>query len=158
MAMLPATRGFAFKRWLLRRAGASVGNNVRICSSARFGLTGRLEIGEGTWLGHEFLLVGGDAEVSIGRDCDIAPRVTFAMGSHELMEGGNRAAGAGFSEPILVGEGCWIGTGATLLGGTSIGKASVVAAGALVRGDFSDRVLIGGVPAPVIRKPDRKAS
>lgn len=157
MLMLPPTRGFLLKRLLLRMCGAKIGRNVRICSSARFSLTGSLLVGEGTWLGHDLLLVGGDAPVKIGRLCDIAPRVTIVTGSHELMVGGEKAAGTGFSESVSIGDGCWIGTGVTILGGTVIGKASMIAAGAVVRGDFPDRVLIGGVPGRVLRKLETEA-
>src|SRR5437588_481791 len=63
---LPPTRCFRIKRDLLRWAGAEVGENVQIVSSARFFLTGRLRIGDGTWIGHEVLMVGGEADVTIG--------------------------------------------------------------------------------------------
>lgn len=137
---------------MLRMCGASIGRDVRICSSARFSLSGPLSVGDGTWLGHDLLLVGGDAPVSIGRQCDIAPRVMIVTGSHELSLGGEKAAGAGFSESVSIGDGCWIGAGVTILGGTNIGEASMVAAGAVVRGNFPERVLIGGVPARVLRQ------
>lgn len=82
--LLPATRLFGLKRWLLRLAGAKVGNNVRCASSARFQLTGPLQIGADTWIGHEVLVVGGDAPVEIGACCDIAPRVLIATGTHQI--------------------------------------------------------------------------
>jgi len=148
---LPATRFFGLKRWLLRVAGARVGDGVRCASSARFQLTGELSIGSETWIGHDVLVVGGGSPVSIGRNCDIAPRVTLATGSHQIDPLGARVAGEGYSLPIVIGDGCWICAGATILGGTIIGSHSIVAAGAVVKGHFPPKSMIGGVPARVIR-------
>lgn len=131
-------------------AGAHVAGQAKITSSAKFLIGGRLDIGEETWIGHEVLFVGGISDVRIGKQCDIAPRVVFATGSHEIRADEVKAAGVGFSSPIEIGDGCWIGVGATILGGTKIGKTSIVAAGAVVRGDFPSGVVIGGVPARVI--------
>lgn len=148
---IPLTRLFRLKRVLLCWAGAALGDNVRIVSSAVFSLTGALEIGEDTWVGHRVLVVGGDARVSVGNYCDIAPAVTLVTGSHNILDNGLRVAGQGYSLPITIGNGCWVCAGAVILGGTSIGEKSVVAAGAVVKGDFPPRSLIGGVPARVLR-------
>lgn len=152
--MLPATRAFGCKRWMLRLAGGKIEADVRIASSARFQLSGGLHIGVDTWIGHDVLVVGGDAPVEIGVRCDIAPRVTIATGTHRIDPDGPRVAGKGYSLPVKIGDGCWIGTGAIILGGTVIGEHSIVAAGAVVRGQFPARSLIGGVPARVIQSID----
>jgi acetyltransferase-like isoleucine patch superfamily enzyme len=55
-------------------------------------------------------------------------------------------------EPIRIGAGSWIGHGAMILGGTTLGRNVVVAAGSVVRGEFEDRAVIGGVPAKVLRR------
>jgi len=46
----------------------------------------------------------------------------------------------------------WIGMDCTILGGVSIGNGSVVAAGSVVTKSIPDNVLVGGVPARVIKK------
>jgi acetyltransferase-like isoleucine patch superfamily enzyme len=148
---LPQTRLFGLKRWLLRWAGVAVADNVRVVSSARIMIGGTLSIGTDTWVGHEVLIVGGGAAIEIGDYCDIAPRVTFLTGSHEIDRHGLHIAGKGYSLPILVENGCWICAGATILGGTRIGARSIVAAGAVVKGDFPAGSLIGGVPARTLR-------
>lgn len=151
---VPQTRNFGFKRWLLRLAGANLGEGVKCVSSARFQLQGDLNIGADTWVGHEVLVVGGGASVSIGKNCDLAPRVSVATGTHRIDPAGSRVAGAGYSLPVQIGDGCWIGTGAIILGGTTIGANCIIAAGAVVKGEFPARTLIGGVPARVIRSID----
>jgi acetyltransferase-like isoleucine patch superfamily enzyme len=143
MIFMPSTRCFSLKRALLRWAGANVGSTVRIVSSARFYLTGNLVIGADTWI----LIVGGDAEVVIGSKVDIAPRVTLVTGSHEKFTTSDRAAGRGYSLPITIENGVWLGASSTVLAGVTVGQCSVVAAGAVVSHDVPTGCLFGGVPA-----------
>lgn len=55
-------------------------------------------------------------------------------------------------EPVRIGSGSWLGHGAVILPGTTIGRNVVVAAGSVVRGTIEDHAVIGGVPARVIRR------
>lgn len=55
---------------------------------------------------------------------------------------------------VTLADNVWIGDRVTILKGTSIGENSVVAAGAVVSGEFPANVVIGGVPARVIREID----
>ena len=52
---------------------------------------------------------------------------------------------------IIIGNDCWIGRGATILGGVTIGDGCVIAAGSVVTKSFPDNVIIGGVPAKIIK-------
>lgn len=56
------------------------------------------------------------------------------------------------SSPILIEDNVWIGTNVVILKGVRIGKGSVVAAGAVVTKDIPSNVLVGGVPAKIIRE------
>lgn len=53
---------------------------------------------------------------------------------------------------MRIGNNCWIGAKTTILDGTIIGNHCVVAAGAVVKGIFPDNVIIGGVPARIIKE------
>lgn len=152
--LLPLTRLFGLKAMLLRFAGVSVGGNVRVASSARFYVGGAFSIGENSWIGEDVLVTGGDAAIVIGRNCDIGPRVTIVSGSHRLWEMPDRAAGAGVSLPIRVGDGVWIGAGATILGGVRIGDCAMIAAGAVVTADVPANMMVAGIPARVVRARD----
>ena len=152
MSLIPPTRAFALKRALLRWAGADVGKNVRIVSSARFYLGGKLSIGDDTWIGHEVLIVGGEADVAIGARVNIAPRVTLVTGSHELFTSPTSAAGAGQSKQIVIRDGVWIGCGVTIIGGTTLGTCCVVGAGALVNQSVESKTLVAGVPARFVKR------
>jgi len=52
---------------------------------------------------------------------------------------------------IYIGDNVWIGAKATFLDGSQVGNNSIVAAGAIVASKFPDNVLIGGVPAKIIK-------
>lgn len=146
---------FPLKRALLRWAGATVGHNVRVVTSAKFHLTGALTIGDNTWIGHDVMIIGGDAPVLIGKDVDIAPRVLLVTGTHEPFGLPGKAAGAGSSRPITIEDGAWLGASATVIGGVKIGSQSIIAAGALVRNDVTSKVVVAGVPARMIYAKDK---
>lgn len=55
---------------------------------------------------------------------------------------------------VILKEGCYIGANATILCGVTIGKCSVVGAGAVVTCDVPDYTVVGGVPAKIIKKLD----
>ena len=144
--LLPETRLFALKRSIYRLCGVKVGPGVRICSSALFLGPGRLTIGRNTWVGHQVMIVTGSS-VTIGEEVDIAPRVFIGTGTHEkgTME---KAAGPGAQRSIVIGDGCWIGTGSLVLPGTELAPVTTVGAGAVVtQGTEAPRTTIVGNPA-----------
>lgn len=58
----------------------------------------------------------------------------------------------GVHQPVVVGAGSWVGHGAIILPGTTIGRNVVVAAGSVVRGTVEDYAVVGGAPARVLRR------
>ena len=52
---------------------------------------------------------------------------------------------------VRIGSGSWLGANVVILPGTVLGRNTTVAAGAVVRGEFPDHVVLGGVPAKVLR-------
>lgn len=127
MNFIPATKLFKLKSYLLRWCGAIVGENVRIVSSAKFYTSGSLQIGDNTWLGHEVLISGGSANISIGMNCDIAPRVSIISGTHKINRiGEKKIAGEGYSKSIVIGDGCWLCANSLVLGGAKIGKNCIL--------------------------------
>ena len=57
-------------------------------------------------------------------------------------------------DPVVVGDGSWIGAGAVILPGTRLGRNTVVGAGSVVRGTFPDHAVLAGIPAKVVRRYD----
>lgn len=54
--------------------------------------------------------------------------------------------------PVRIGSGSWLGHGAIVLPGTTIGRHVVVAAGSVVRGNVPDHAVVAGAPARVVRR------
>lgn len=149
---LPETRAFGIKRILYRWAGATVGKNVRICSSVRILGAGNLEIGDNTWIGHETLIVAS-SNIKIGKDVDIAPRVFIGTGTHIIDINSPNVAGEGISKDIKIGDGCWLCVNTSILPGVEIGKKSIVGAGAVVTKSFvEESIIIAGIPAKELKR------
>lgn len=151
-ACLPVFKFYKLKIGWLANAGIKAGSGARVNGHTQFYGDGSLEIGKDTWVGpgcHFYM--NEEAPIILGANCDIAPEVSFITGSHEIGDE-TRRAGPGTAAPILIEDGCWIGARVTILGGTHIGKSSIVAAGALVNEDIPENCLAAGVPARVIKK------
>jgi len=54
--------------------------------------------------------------------------------------------------PIIIGEGCFLGTNSIILKGTTLGKNCVVGAGSVVSGNWPDNSIIAGNPAKLIKE------
>ncbi len=61
-----------------------------------------------------------------------------------------------YSAPITIEENCWICSSATICGGVTVGKNSIVAAGAVVTRDVPPNSIVAGVPAKVVREIDEE--
>lgn len=147
---IPETRFFSFKRVLYRMAGAGIGKNVRICSSVKILGNGKLTVGDNTWIGHETLIICS-SRVTIGSNVDIAPRVYIGTGTHEISLDSPGIAGEGVSKDVIIGSGCWMGVGSVILPGVELGSKCLVAAGAVVSKSYESNVMLGGVPAKMIK-------
>ena len=79
----------------------------------------------------------------------IGPMVVLATLNHEQNP---EYRGDLFPKPIHIGKNVWIGANATVLPGVTIGDGAIVAAGAVVAKDVLPGVIVGGVPAKIIKK------
>lgn len=90
------------------------------------------------------------AEIRLGERVMIGPKVTFITSGHPVDPAERRLYLTG--APIDVAENVWIGAGATILPGVSIGCDAVVAAGAIVADDVPAASLVAGTKATVRRR------
>jgi serine acetyltransferase len=140
-----------------------------------------LSIGDETLIGPNVCLtagINGEQEmlatptVSIGRRCVIG-RGSHIIGHWSIELGDEIQTGpyvyitdqnhsyedletpVGWQKPselaVKIGSGSWLGANVVILPGTTLGRNTTVAAGAVVRGTFPDHVVLGGVPAKVLR-------
>jgi maltose O-acetyltransferase len=107
-----------------------------------------LRIGKGSVINHGCHF-DNNAAVEIGRGVSVATGVTFVTTGHRLGPSNHRA-GELELKPIRVGDGCWIGAGATILPGVSIGDGCIIGAGSVVRADCEANGLYMGVPAQLV--------
>ncbi len=87
--------------------------------------------------------------IIIGNNTWIGPRVSLISMNHNIYNYTEYVR----EKPIRIGNNCWIATGAIITAGVELGDHTVVAAGSVVTRSFPEgNVLIGGVPAKVIKK------
>lgn len=92
-----------------------------------------------------FLDLGG---ITIEDNVMIAPKVSLLSESHPNESKERHSLKVGH---IHIKKNAWIGTGAMILPGVTIGENSIVAAGAVVPKDVPDNTIVGGIPAKIIK-------
>lgn len=111
-----------------------------------------IEIGSNTYIGHHSHLACTEGcKLKIDSDCMLSSYVQIRTGdSHSIinMEGDRINPAAN----INIGKHCWIGEGVKLLKGVNLSHNTVVSTGAIVTKSFEQNVLIGGIPAKIIKE------
>lgn len=87
--------------------------------------------------------------LDIADDVKIGPNVSIITSGHPVEPFQWRTLVV--AKPIVIERNVWIGAGATIIGGVTVGESSVVAAGSVVTKDVPANTLVGGNPARVIR-------
>ena len=138
---------------LLRWAGAKLGKNVRINSSAVFSGNGGL-IGDDVWIGAgDVISPVAPAIITIGSHVDFGPGVMIITGSHEVDLEGEHIGGKGKAASVVIGNGCWLGARAMILPGVTLADKTLVAAGAVVTKSVDVPCsLVAGVPAEIKKR------
>lgn len=90
-------------------------------------------------------------KVEVGDNAMMGPGVQLLTACHPL-DKDERNAHIEFTRPIKVGDNVWIGGGAIILPGVTIGENSVIGAGSVVTKDIPDNVVAAGNPCKVIRE------
>ena len=103
------------------------------------------------FVGHASVLAHEAAEITFGHNCLIADEVTVSVSDMHSVIDLETGARTNPARPIMIGHRVWIGARSTVLKGTTIGDGSIVAAHSLVRGTYPSNVMVGGVPAKIVR-------
>ena len=112
----------------------------------------KIAIGKNCQICNRFTAVSEGPGIEIGENVLIGTSVTVMDSDFHEIDPERRLTGTPKTGKVVIADNVWIGDRVTVLKGTTIGKNSVVAAGAVVSGDFPANVVIGGVPAKVIRE------
>lgn len=92
-----------------------------------------------------------DTHIYVG-DCTMfAPNVTVATAGHPILPS-LREKACQFNMPVHIGKNCWIGAGALIMPGVSIGDNTVIGAGSVVTKDIPPNVVAVGNPCRVMRE------
>lgn len=105
-----------------------LGRHVFINSACCFQDHGGIEIGDNVQIGHQTVIA------TLNHDLDPAKRRNM------------------IPAPVKIGNNVWIGAHCTILGGVTVGDNSVIAAGAVVTKDVPPNVVVGGVPAKILKE------
>jgi len=138
----------------------------------QIGRTARVELGRWSWLGHgtkirchegvvsigaktvlgQECTISAFQHVSIGRECVIADRVMLIDFDHGMVEVERPIRVQGiYKRDTRIGNNVWIGYGACILRGVTVGDNAVIGTSAVVTKDVPANAVVGGVPARIIR-------
>jgi acetyltransferase-like isoleucine patch superfamily enzyme len=163
------------RRAIWRAVARKFGTGVRIGSGVGFKHLETFDIGDGVFIGAQAFIQGRfDGVTRIGKHVWIGPQAYFDA-RHLVLEDyvgwgpGAKVLGSAHTglpieapiiqtdlevRPVVVREGADIGTGAILLPGVTVGKGSIVGAGAVVTRDVEPFAIVAGVPARFMRWRD----
>ncbi len=116
-----------------------IGCNVNIGQDSNISIINGLYISNGVRMGRKIMLNDNSHGDFVSKDLRLRPNL------RPLCSKG----------PIIIEENVWIGEMVCILGGVHIGKAAVIAAGAVVTKDVPAYTLVGGVPAREIKRLDK---
>ncbi|HYQ77598.1 MAG TPA: acyltransferase [Solirubrobacterales bacterium] len=112
---------------------------------------GVVEIGAKTVMGQE-CTISAYQRVRIGEQCVIADRAMFIDFDHGIVEVDRPIRLQGiYKRDVEVGNNVWIGYGACVLRGVSVGDNSVIGTNSVVTKDVPANAVVGGIPARIIR-------
>jgi acetyltransferase-like isoleucine patch superfamily enzyme len=115
---------------------------------------GEVEIGAKSVLGQE-CTISAFQHISIGRECIVADRVMLIDFDHGVTEQERPVRLQGiYKRDVNVGHNCWIGYGACILRGVTVGDNAIVGTSTVVTKDLPANAVAGGVPARILRMRD----
>ena len=116
---------------------------------------GEASIGAKSVLGQE-CTISAFQSVSIGRECIVADRVMLIDFDHGVVEVERPIRLQGiYKRDVNVGHNVWIGYGACILRGVTVGDNAIIGTNAVVTTDVPENAVVGGVPARLIRMRDK---
>lgn len=136
---------------LLKQMFAEIGDDCYIEPPLRANWGGKhVHFGHNVYANFNLTLVD-DTHIYVGDYTMFAPNVVVSTAGHPI-EVTLREQGYQFTSPIHIGRNCWIGAGALILPGVTIGDNTVIGAGSVVTRDIPANVVAYGNPCRVIRE------
>ncbi len=121
---------FAKRKALLKEMFAEIGEGCYIEPPLRANWGGKhVHFGKNVYANFNLTLVD-DTHIYVGDFTMFGPNVTIATGAHPILPE-LRAQGYQYNAPVRIGKNCWIGAGAVLVPGVTIGDNTVIGAGSV---------------------------
>ena len=121
-------------------------------SAKGYDFSGKLTIGNNVGIS-EFAYIQVRGDVSIGDNVIVGPRFNLISENHVFIDKNIPIKEQGVNRiGVNIEENVWIGASVTILDGVHISKNSIVAAGSVVTKSFPSNVIIGGIPAKIIKQ------
>lgn len=134
---------------VLRELLGEVGEGVRIVSPFFCDYGRNIRLGDRVFFNFNCAILDC-AQVVVGSDTMLGPAVQIYTATHPI-DFLARRAGLESAKPITIGSDVWVGGGAIILPGVTIGARSVIGAGSVVTRDVPEGVFAAGNPCRVIR-------
>lgn len=136
---------------LLKEMFAELGENCYIEPPLHSNFGGHhVHFGKNVYANFDLTLVD-DTHIYVGDHTMFGPNVIVATAGHPILPE-LRKEGYQYNASVHIGKNCWIGAGAVILPGITIGDNVVVGAGSIVTKDLPDNVVAVGNPCRVLRK------
>lgn len=152
MARLPDWGYYGRQRAAFYMATINCGERFYVHSGVSIQYPNNLTIGDNVSI-NNYSIITARVPITIGNNVLIGPFVMINSSNHQynnpsvlIREQGHKCA------PIVIEDDVWIGAHCCILAGVTIGKGSVIAAGAVVTKDVAPYSVVGGVPAKLIKK------
>ena len=144
-------RGYEnFKVRRMKRSFKSCGERVYISPKCFIWSEDCLEVGNDVCI-HAFTYIFAVGGVKIGNGAMISSNCSITTTTHPT-DSTKRFAEDGITKPVIIGKNAWLGMGAVVLPGITIGDDSIVGAGSVVTKDVPPKSIVVGNPAKVLRK------
>lgn len=135
----------------------SIGNRTRIFPGVRMEAigVGEITIGDNCAIEQNVHIISCEKALSIGDNTTISANVFISNVDHDYDDITNSVMDQKLIvKDTQIGEGCFIGFGATILPGTILGNHCVVGANSVVKGTFPNNCVIVGSPGKIVKKYD----
>ena len=114
--------------------------------------TARISIGDGTWVNNGFTVIAEHTSITIGQRVRIGTNVEiYDSDFHGIRIDDRNKSKAEWAKPVVIEDDVFLGSSVRVLKGVRIGRGSVVANSSVVVNDIPQGVIVGGIPAKVLR-------
>jgi acetyltransferase-like isoleucine patch superfamily enzyme len=150
-AVLPDNRvTFSLRGAMLRPFILKAGKGFQVGRAVSLLNTDQLEVGDNVWIAHGVWL-NALGRITIDDEVMLGPYVAMIALQHEFRDASVRFGGSS-AAPIRIGRGSWLAAHVSVAMGTDIGAGTLVAANSAVSGNVPAGMIVGGVPARVIKE------